>query len=111
MYGWRVARIDRRDTVSLGHHDRVRPEVLCRAMSQEEAIVSVAGPRRDLVLTEDLRRLVGKQRLGFGATVCPDGIPSLSPEGTTAVWDDEHLDFADIRSPETADLASPEGAT
>jgi uncharacterized protein len=27
--------------------------------------------------------------------------PSLSPKGTTAVWDDDHLIFADICSPDT----------
>jgi len=25
------------------------------------------------------------------ATVRPDGTPNLSPKGTTAVWDDDHL--------------------
>ena len=50
-----------------------------------------------------MRRVGGEQRLGFVATVCPDGTPSLSPKGTTAVWDDEHIVFADIRSPGTAD--------
>jgi len=35
------------------------------------------------------------------ATVCPDGTPNLSPKGTTTVWDDEHLVFADIHSPGT----------
>jgi predicted pyridoxine 5'-phosphate oxidase superfamily flavin-nucleotide-binding protein len=33
--------------------------------------------------------------------VCPDGTPNLSPKGTTAVWDDDHLVFANIRSPGT----------
>ena len=53
------------------------------------------------MLTEDMRRVVEEQRLGFVATVCPDGTPNLSPKGTTAVWDDDHLVFADIRSPQT----------
>jgi len=35
------------------------------------------------------------------ATVRPDGTPNLSPKGTTAVWDDDHLVFANIRSPGT----------
>jgi len=52
-------------------------------------------------LTADMRRLVDEQRLGFVATVCPDGTPNLSPKGTTAVWDDHHLVFANIRSPGT----------
>ncbi len=53
------------------------------------------------ILTNDMRRVVEEQRLGFVATVCPDGTPNLSPKGTTAVWDDDHLVFADIRSPQT----------
>ncbi len=54
-------------------------------------------------LTEDMRRVVEEQRLGFAATVCPDGTPNLSPKGTTAVWDDHRLVFADIRSPRTVE--------
>jgi uncharacterized protein len=53
------------------------------------------------ILTADMKRVVDEQRLGFVATVCPDGTPNLSPKGTTAVWDDDHLVFADIRSPGT----------
>jgi uncharacterized protein len=52
-------------------------------------------------LTADMKRVVTEQRLAFVATVCPDGTPNLSPKGTIAVWDDEHLVFADIRSPGT----------
>ncbi len=53
------------------------------------------------LLTDDMKRVVGEQRLGFVATVCPDGTPNLSPKGTVAVWDDDHLVFANIRSPGT----------
>jgi predicted pyridoxine 5'-phosphate oxidase superfamily flavin-nucleotide-binding protein len=53
------------------------------------------------ILTEDMKRVVREQQLGFVATVCPDGTPNLSPKGTTTVWDDDHLVFADIRSPGT----------
>jgi predicted pyridoxine 5'-phosphate oxidase superfamily flavin-nucleotide-binding protein len=52
-------------------------------------------------LTEDMKRVVREQQLGYVATVCPDGTPNLSPKGTTRVWDDDHLVFADIRSPRT----------
>jgi predicted pyridoxine 5'-phosphate oxidase superfamily flavin-nucleotide-binding protein len=52
-------------------------------------------------LTPDMQRVVNEQRLGFIASVCPDGTPNLSPKGTTTVWDDEHLIFADICSPQT----------
>ena len=53
------------------------------------------------ILTDDMQRVVREQRLGYVATVCPDGTPNLSPKGTTTVWDDDHLMFADIRSPRT----------
>jgi predicted pyridoxine 5'-phosphate oxidase superfamily flavin-nucleotide-binding protein len=58
------------------------------------------------ILTADMKRVVEEQRLGFVATVCADGTPNLSPKGTTAVWDDDHLIFADVCSPGTiANLA------
>jgi uncharacterized protein len=53
------------------------------------------------ILTEEMQRLVRRIRLGYVATVCPDGTPNLSPKGTTTVWDDDHLVFADLRSPNT----------
>ena len=52
-------------------------------------------------LTDDMKRVVEQQRLGFVATVCADGTPNLSPKGTLCVLDDDHLMFADIRSPGT----------
>jgi uncharacterized protein len=51
------------------------------------------------LITTDMRRVVEEQRLGFVATVCPDDTPNLSPKGTTAVRDSDHLVFANIRSP------------
>jgi predicted pyridoxine 5'-phosphate oxidase superfamily flavin-nucleotide-binding protein len=48
-----------------------------------------------------MRRVVTEQSLGFVATVCPDGTPNVSPKGTLTVWDDEHLVFLDLRSPQT----------
>ncbi len=53
------------------------------------------------ILNDDMKRVVRQQRLGFVATVCPDGTPNLSPKGTAAVWDDDHLVFADLASPGT----------
>jgi predicted pyridoxine 5'-phosphate oxidase superfamily flavin-nucleotide-binding protein len=53
------------------------------------------------ILTDDMKRVVCQQRLAFVATVCPDNSPNLSPKGTIAVWDDDHLLFANIRSPQT----------
>lgn len=58
-------------------------------------------------LDSDMKRVVAEQSLGFVATVCPDGTPNVSPKGTLAVWDDDHLVFLDLRSPHTTrNLAS-----
>lgn len=53
------------------------------------------------MLTDDMKRVVAEQKLGFVASVCADGTPNLSPKGTFLVRDDEHLMFAEIRSPNT----------
>jgi uncharacterized protein len=52
-------------------------------------------------LSADMQRTVLEQRLGFVATVTEDGQPNVSPKGTTTVWDDERLMFADVASPGT----------
>jgi predicted pyridoxine 5'-phosphate oxidase superfamily flavin-nucleotide-binding protein len=57
---------------------------------------------RLVVLDQDMQRTVNEQRLGYVASVCPDGTPNLSPKGTTAVWDDSHLVFAHLHSHQTA---------
>ena len=58
-------------------------------------------------LSTDMQRVVLEQRLGFVATVTRDGRPNLSPKGSTTVWDEHHLMFADIASPGTVEnLAS-----
>ncbi|MCI4345377.1 MAG: pyridoxamine 5'-phosphate oxidase family protein [Thermoplasmata archaeon] len=53
------------------------------------------------ILTEPMKRVVTEQRLAYVATVRPDGRPNLSPRGTLVVWDDDHLLYADLRSPRT----------
>jgi predicted pyridoxine 5'-phosphate oxidase superfamily flavin-nucleotide-binding protein len=53
------------------------------------------------VLTDDMKRVISEQRLGFFATVCEDGSPNLSPKGSTYVLGGDRLFFADIRSPQT----------
>ena len=53
------------------------------------------------MLTDDMKRVIREQGLGFVATVAPDGTPNVSPKGTTTVWDDNHLVFADLASPGT----------
>lgn len=53
------------------------------------------------MLTPDMKRLIEEQRLGFVATVAPDGTPNVSPKGTFAVLDDRTIAFGEIRSPGT----------
>lgn len=53
------------------------------------------------IVTAEIKEFVKREKLGFVATVCPDGTSNVSPKGTTTIWDDEHLVFADIHSPGT----------
>lgn len=53
------------------------------------------------LLNKEIKNLIEVQKLGYVATVSPDNSPNLSPKGTISVWDDEHLVFADIKSPNT----------
>jgi hypothetical protein len=52
-------------------------------------------------LTEDMKRVIAEQRLGFVATTNADGTPNLSPKATFVVLDDATIAFAEIRSPNT----------
>jgi uncharacterized protein len=61
----------------------------------------VAREEASVVLDEDMQRVVREQRIGYVASVCRDGAPNLSPKGTMAVWDDDHLVFAYLHSPQT----------
>lgn len=59
------------------------------------------------ILTLEMKEAVPRIRLAFVATVSPDGRPNLSAKGSLGVWDDDHLLFADIASPQTmSNLAS-----
>jgi len=53
------------------------------------------------LLTNEIKNLIEQQKLGYVATVSPDNTPNLSPKGTISVWGEEHLVFADIKSPQT----------
>jgi hypothetical protein len=53
------------------------------------------------VLTNDMKQLVAEQKLGYLASVAADGTPNLSPKGTFLVRDDDHIMFAEMRSPNT----------
>jgi predicted pyridoxine 5'-phosphate oxidase superfamily flavin-nucleotide-binding protein len=58
-------------------------------------------------LSAEMQQVVLGQRLAFVATVTADGRPNVSPKGTTTVWDEERLMFADLASPGTvANLAA-----
>jgi predicted pyridoxine 5'-phosphate oxidase superfamily flavin-nucleotide-binding protein len=52
-------------------------------------------------LTEDMKRIIDEQRLGFVATVDLDGTPNVSPKATFAVIDERSIGYCDIRSPRT----------
>jgi predicted pyridoxine 5'-phosphate oxidase superfamily flavin-nucleotide-binding protein len=71
---------------------------------------AMCGPVQEndaMELSPDMQRVVIEQSLGFVATVTLDGKPNLSPKGTTTIWDERHLMFADIASPGTIEnLAS-----
>jgi len=53
------------------------------------------------MITEEIKDFLKVQKLGYVATVTPDGKPNISPKGTIIGWTDKILAFADIRSPDT----------
>jgi len=53
------------------------------------------------MLTQNMIKILEKQRLGFVATVSSDGHPNLSPKGTFIVIDAKTIAFGEIRSPQT----------
>ncbi len=58
------------------------------------------------ILTDDMKRIIEEQRLGFVASVDADGTPNLSPKATFSVLDDHSIGFCELRSPQTmANLA------
>ena len=52
-------------------------------------------------ISDSLKKFLDEQKLGYVATVSPDGTPNLSPKGTIIAWDKTTIAFADIRSPNT----------
>lgn len=52
-------------------------------------------------ISEDLKKFLNQQKLGFVATVSQNNTPNLSPKGTIIPWEEDTLAFADIRSPNT----------
>ena len=54
-----------------------------------------------MIIPEEIKNFIEKQKLGFVATVSPDGTPNVSPKGTILAWGDSYVVFADIKSPQT----------
>lgn len=52
-------------------------------------------------ITNEIKSFLKKQKLGFVATINENNTPNLSPRGTIFAWDDKHIIFADIKSPQT----------
>lgn len=53
------------------------------------------------MITPEIKNYLNRLKLGFVATVSSDNTPNVSPKGTIIAWDDTHLVFADIKSPQT----------
>ena len=53
------------------------------------------------VISSEIKSFLNSQKLGYVATVSPDGKPNISPKGTIISWTSELLAFANIRSPDT----------
>ena len=53
------------------------------------------------LITKQINEFLDLQKLGYVATVSPDGKPNISPKGTIIGWSENTIVFADIRSPDT----------
>jgi len=51
-------------------------------------------------ISDEIKNFIERQKLGFVATVSPNGTPNVSPKGTILVWENSVI-FADIKSPQT----------
>ncbi len=63
------------------------------------------------ILSPEMQQLVRDQRLGFVASISPDGYPNVSPKGSLTVLDDYNLVFADVDSPHTVQNLSVDPKT
>ena len=55
------------------------------------------------VITDEIKKFVDFQKLGYVATISNDNTPNLSPKGTIMVLDEFHIAFANIQSPNTVE--------
>ena len=53
------------------------------------------------VISSEIKSFLNSQKLGYVATVSPEGKPNISPKGTIISWNSDLLVFANIRSPDT----------
>ena len=53
------------------------------------------------MLTDEMKQIIADQRPGYIATASKEGIPNVSPKGSTRVIDDETIAFAAIMSEKT----------
>ena len=56
-----------------------------------------------VIITDEIKKFVNFQKLGYVATVSNDNTPNLSPKGTIMVLDEFHIAFANIQSPNTVE--------
>ena len=56
-----------------------------------------------VVITDEIKKFVNFQKLGYVATVSNVNTPNLSPKGTIMVLDEFHIAFANIQSPNTVE--------
>jgi uncharacterized protein len=64
---------------------------------------NLLGTASMVLLSEAMIRMVDEQRLGYVASISPEGFPRVSPKGSLRVWDESHLVFADVDSPKTVE--------
>jgi len=51
-------------------------------------------------ISNEIKSFLEQQKLGFVASISPDGTPNVSPKGTILAWENSII-FADIKSPQT----------
>ncbi len=52
-------------------------------------------------VNDEIKKFLNFQKLGYVATVSPNGVPNISPKGTIIGWSKNQLAFANIHSPDT----------
>ena len=52
-------------------------------------------------INDELKKAISEIKPSLMATASKDGHPNVSPKGSLRVHDDQHLIFADLRSPQT----------